>query len=141
MLTIFTPTYNRRELLERAYNSLQGQSEFNFEWLIIDDGSSDHTGELCEKWIRGEQKFPIRYFYQSNSGKCAAINKALNLAQGEWFLVLDSDDFLSDDAVEKINRWTDVYKRQVSALHQGKVRCHRVLSGRAQRQNCQRLPG
>lgn len=106
-LTICTPSYNRRDLLPRVYDSLRSQTKFDFEWLIIDDGSSDHTGELCEKWIRGKQKFPIRYFYQTNSGKCAAINKALNLARGEWFLVLDSDDFLSDDAVEKINRWTN----------------------------------
>ena len=104
-ITIFTPTYNRAKLLPRVYHSLQSQTNFNFEWLIIDDGSSDSTKELCKRWMLNESKFPIRYFYQKNSGKCAAINKALALALGDWFLVLDSDDFLTDDAVEKIHTW------------------------------------
>lgn len=104
-ITIFTPTYNRANLLPRVYHSLQSQTNFNFEWLIIDDGSSDSTKELCKRWMLNESKFPIRYFYQENSGKCAAINKALALAHGDWFFVLDSDDFLTDDAVEKIHTW------------------------------------
>lgn len=104
-ITIFTPTYNREKLLPRVYHSLQSQTNFNFEWLIIDDGSSDSTKELCKRWMLNESKFPIRYFYQKNSGKCAAINKALDLARGDWFFVLDSDDFLTHDAVEKISAW------------------------------------
>lgn len=104
-LTIFTPTYNREKLLSRTFKSLQEQTSFDFEWLIVDDGSTDGTEELCREWVRRENLFPIRYYKKENGGKCSAINDGLDLARGEWFLVLDSDDFLAPCAVEKISEW------------------------------------
>ena len=70
-LTIFTPTYNRAYTLEKLYKSLQRQSDYDFEWLIVDDGSTDSTKELIEGWIN-EAKISIRYIYQENAGKPAA---------------------------------------------------------------------
>ena len=104
-LTIFTPTYNRAYILENLYRSLLRQSCHDFEWLIIDDGSADDTRSLVESWMREEPPFPIRYYYYENSGKPAEINRALDLAAGEWFFTVDSDDQLTPDAVEKILQW------------------------------------
>ncbi len=104
-LTIFTPTYNRAYILENLYRSLQRQTCHEFEWLVIDDGSADDTRSLVEAWSREGNPFPIRYYYFENSGKPAEINRALDLAAGELFFTVDSDDLLTPDAVEKILRW------------------------------------
>lgn len=104
-LTIFTPTYNRAFILEKAYLSLQSQTKYNFEWLIVDDGSTDNTEELIGKWLNHENKFSIRYYKKENGGKPRAINYGAQIAKGKYFFVLDSDDFLKDDAVEKLLSW------------------------------------
>lgn len=100
-ITIFTPTYNRGYCLSRVYNSLINQSNKNFVWLIIDDGSTDDTEEIVEKWIQ-EKKIDIEYYKQKNQGKMQAYNKALINCNTELFLCLDSDDWLSIDATEEI---------------------------------------
>ena len=99
MVTIFTPTYNRAYILPQLYESLCRQTCNDFEWLIVDDGSNDKTEELLETFI-SEQKINIRYYKQANGGKHRAINRGVNLAQGELFFIVDSDDYLTDDAVE-----------------------------------------
>lgn len=104
-ITVFTPTYNRAYILENLYRSLQRQSYGDFEWLIVDDGSSDGTRELVDAWHAEGNSFPIRYVYQDNGGKCRAINRGLALAQGELFFTVDSDDYLTDDALEKVAQW------------------------------------
>ena len=71
-ITIFTPTYNRAYSLPKLYNSLLKQDSSLFEWLIIDDGSTDNTKDIINKWIL-EQKIVIRYFYQENAGKMVAL--------------------------------------------------------------------
>lgn len=104
-ITVFTPTYNRAYIIDKLYNSLKRQTFKNFEWLVIDDGSIDCTEELFQKWINEENEFPIYYYKVQNGGKCRAINKALDLAQGELFFTVDSDDYLTDDALEKVVQW------------------------------------
>lgn len=106
-ITLFTPTYNRAYILETLYLSVQRQGYRNFEWLIIDDGSSDNTEQLVKGWVTEDNDFPIRYYKVPNGGKCRAINRALELAEGELFFVMDSDDYLTDDALEKVARWFD----------------------------------
>jgi glycosyltransferase involved in cell wall biosynthesis len=91
LFTVFTPTYKRARTLRRPYDSLRRQTLRDFEWLVIDDGSTDPTRELVESWQR-ETDFAIRYFWQENAGKAAAWNRALELARGEFFICLDSDD-------------------------------------------------
>ena len=83
-VTVFTPTYNRAYILENLYRSLQRQSCTDFEWLIVDDGSSDDTQALVESWQAEENPFPIRYVYQENGGKCRAINRGLELLLATW---------------------------------------------------------
>ena len=101
MITVFTPTYNRKALLPRLKKSLESQTSQDFEWLIVDDGSCDATNEYIET-IRKSSKLNIRYYYQKNGGKHIAFNKGLDLARGDYFLCVDSDDFLVDNAIEII---------------------------------------
>lgn len=101
MLTVFTPTYNRAYRLPDLYESLCCQSCNNFEWLVVDDGSSDNTGELIAQW-QAEKKLSIRYIQQENGGKHRAINRGVKEASGELFFIVDSDDRLTDNAIETI---------------------------------------
>lgn len=104
-ITVFTPTYNRGYIIENLYKSLQRQTFKDFEWLVVDDGSIDNTKELFEKWKKEDNNFSIRYYKQENGGKHRAINYALDKARGELFFTVDSDDYLTNDALEKINKW------------------------------------
>ena len=104
-VTIFTPTYNRAYILEPLYRSIQRQTYRNFEWIILDDGSTDNTEEVIQRWMKDNNDFPIRYYKQRNGGKCRAINKGLDLAEGELFFIMDSDDYLTDNALERVVYW------------------------------------
>jgi glycosyltransferase involved in cell wall biosynthesis len=108
LLTIFTPTYNRAHLLQRVYDSLLAQTNRDFEWVIVDDGSSDDTGNLVRTFI-DERQLKIVFEQQANAGKHIAVNRGLQMASGTLFLILDSDDELTDDAVEKVDaHWKDL---------------------------------
>ncbi|MDQ0242563.1 glycosyltransferase involved in cell wall biosynthesis [Bacillus fengqiuensis] len=106
-ITVFTPTYNRAYIIEKLYRSLQKQTYTNFEWLVIDDGSTDTTKEKFKLWAIEENPFPIRYYKVENGGKHRAINKATDLAKGELFFIVDSDDHLTEDALESIVKWEE----------------------------------
>ena len=100
-LTVFTPTFNRAYTLHKCYESLRRQTSKDFVWLIIDDGSSDNTKELVESWIN-EKEVDIRYHYQNNKGMHGAHNTAYELIDTQINTCIDSDDYMTDDAVEKI---------------------------------------
>ncbi len=107
-LTVFTPTYNREELLPRLYHSLCMQTNMNFEWIVVDDGSTDNTEKLIKTWI-DENVINIVYYKQSNSGKMAAHNKGVELTKTQLFFCVDSDDQLTERAVEMIlEHWENV---------------------------------
>ncbi len=101
LITIFTPTYNRADKLPALAASLEAQNFHDYEWLVIDDGSTDGTVALLESWL-AEGKLPLRFFTRSNGGKHRAINQALGVARGEYFFIVDSDDRLPLGALEKI---------------------------------------
>ena len=104
LITILTPTYNRLKYLPRVFESLCKQTNTDFEWLIIDDGSTDDT----EEYIKTLQHkfFRIIYKKKENSGKHTALNYAHPYINGKLVLILDSDDWLTEDAVEVIkNDW------------------------------------
>lgn len=101
LFTVFTPTYNRAATLPRVCESLKAQTFRDFEWLIVDDGSTDNTREIVEAW-QAEADFPIRYIYQENQGKPAAYNRAVPQARGELFLFIDSDDACLPQALERL---------------------------------------
>lgn len=103
MITVFTPTYNRAHTIVRTFESLQKQSDKDFEWVIVDDGSSDDTVNLLSQ-LEKSAKFPMTVQRQKNAGKHAAINLGCQLAQGELFFIVDSDDWLTPDAIATIKQ-------------------------------------
>lgn len=109
MLTILTPTYNRSAYLPRCYDSLCSQTRYDFEWLIVDDGSTDGTMDIVSKWMTDKtRQFPVEYVKKTNGGKHSAINYAVKFIHGTIVLILDSDDYLTKDAVENVlNVWRD----------------------------------
>ena len=103
-LTIFTPTYNRAYCLPELYESLLVQNKEDFVWMVVDDGSTDETKKIIDKWIC-DGKINIIYIYQQNSGKMSAHNRAVKECNTELFMCLDSDDKLTDGAVHKIEKY------------------------------------
>lgn len=106
-MTILTPTYNRVHLLPRLYQSLCAQSNFDFEWLIIDDGSTDETSSYIASLTHSP--FPIHYYKKENGGKHTALNFSHPYIQGTFVGIVDSDDWLVSSAVETIHRDWDNY--------------------------------
>ena len=104
MITIFTPTYNRAYILPRLYNSLKNQTCKDFEWIIVDDGSTDNTQEIIKEYQKEQKQFPIYYIKQNNNGKHAAINRGVKEAKGEMFFIVDSDDALPVNAIKEIEQ-------------------------------------
>ncbi len=100
-LTVFTPTYNRAYTLHLCYESMKRQSNKDFIWLIIDDGSTDDTSSLVQKWMK-ENMIPIQYHYQENQGMHGAHNTAYELIETELNVCIDSDDYMPDNAVDRI---------------------------------------
>lgn len=107
-ITVFTPTYNRAKLLPRLFQSLIRQKNNSFEWLVVDDGSTDETESVMMQIMDGKHGFPIRYVKTSNGGKHRAVNRGVKEAKGELFFIADSDDQLTDDALNVV---VDTYEK------------------------------
>ena len=118
MITIFTPTYNRGNLLSRLYQSLCKQTYKEFEWVIVDDGSTDNTASIVELIQKKHSRsdFPIHYYQKENGGKHTAINIGVKKAQGELFFIADSDDFLPADSLLIVHEEWDKIKHDDSFL-------------------------
>lgn len=101
-LTVFTCTYNRKKLLSRLFESLKNQTSKDFEWLIVDDGSTDGTESQVKCWQENCDDIDIKYFYKTNDGLHTGYNLAIKNANSDICVCIDSDDFMPDDAVEKI---------------------------------------
>lgn len=108
-LTIITPTYNRCDKIGKLYDSLTRQSCQNFQWLVIDDGSTDGTEDWFLKLIATKDRtstFLIDYHKKENGGKHTALNASHPYIKGKWMTIVDSDDYLTDDAVETmVHKW------------------------------------
>ena len=123
LFTVFTPAYNRARTLPRVYESLQRQTFRDFEWLVLDDGSTDATRELVARW-RAESSFPIRYIFQENQGKPAAFNHGVRQAQGQLFLTLDSDDGCVPEALERFKyHWDSIPEQEKTGFSAVTVLC------------------
>lgn len=132
LLTVFTPTYNRAHTLGRVYESLCRQTCGDFEWLVVDDGSTDNTRELVQSWI-SEGKLRIRYIHQPNGGLHTGYNTAYANIGTELNVCIDSDDHMPDDAVEIIvyewhSRGSDAYAGLIGLDYD--VRTHTPIGGR-----------
>lgn len=108
-ITVFTPAYNRADLLGRCFESMKRQTRKDFIWMIIDDGSRDNTREVVESWLREPLDFELQYYYKENGGLHTAYNEAIARIDTELCVCIDSDDFMPDDAVEKILAFWEKY--------------------------------
>lgn len=126
-LTIFTPTYNRASLLLRCYEGMKRQTCKEFIWMIIDDGSTDNTKEIVDEWIKNQNEFSLEYYYKENGGLHTAYNEAIDHINTELCMCIDSDDFIPDDAVEKV---LEFWKRNGSNQYAGIVGLDYYLDGK-----------
>jgi glycosyltransferase involved in cell wall biosynthesis len=101
LVSVVTPTYDRRQLLPRLYESLRAQTMRQFEWVVVDDGSTDGTSALLEAWA-AEAPFPVVVHRQENMGKHVALNRAFDLARGAYVAMIDSDDTYAPWALERL---------------------------------------
>ena len=116
-LTVFTPAYNRADLLQRCFESMKRQTNKNFIWLIIDDGSTDNTREVVERWQQEPLEFSLRYIHKENGGIHTAYNEAIANIDTELCVCIDSDDFMPNDAVEKIlSFWRENGSSEVAGI-------------------------
>ena len=111
MITVLTPTFNRGGRLQSLWDSLQKQTVKDFEWLVVDDGSTDGTKNLITQ-LQENSDFPIRYIYKSNGGKHTALNVGIQTICSELTFIVDSDDYVTDDAVESILKIHKKYRSQ-----------------------------
>ncbi|MHA3058116.1 glycosyltransferase family 2 protein [Acinetobacter sp. ANC 5584] len=110
MISIVTATYNRENLLERVYNSLINQTNKEFEWIVVDDGSQDNTKELIKNFMCNSY-IDMTYIYKNNGGKHTALNIGIVNAKYDFTFFLDSDDFLLNDSIEVINNKINYIKK------------------------------
>lgn len=101
-ITVFTPTYNRADLLARCYESMKRQTCQDFVWMVIDDGSTDNTQQVLKCWENEERGFELQYYHKENGGLHTAYNEAISRIITPLCVCIDSDDFMPDDAVERI---------------------------------------
>lgn len=123
-ITVFTPTYNRAYIISNLFESLKRQSYQEFEWLVIDDGSTDDTEELFKKFKQEDIKFELNYYKKKNGGQHRALNDAIPKAKGELFMIVDSDDFLADNALERIIFYADSIKSKNGFAGVSGLRCY-----------------
>lgn len=109
-LTIHTATYNRAYILGKAYDSLKKQTNKSFEWIITDDGSTDGTEALVSSWLLEDPGFPIVYNRLEHVGIPRALNSGVALSHTPWFMMVDSDDFILPETVEKVLCWLEEIK-------------------------------
>lgn len=105
-LSIITPTYNRGEMLANLFHSLQNQTYKDFEWIIVIDGSTDDTLKICEDFKKN-CIFDMQVIVQTNGGKHTALNTGIMYSNSEYTMIVDDDDYLVENAVEMIKKWTD----------------------------------
>lgn len=125
-LTVFTPTYNRSRFLETAYNALKRQTCKDFCWIIIDDGSTDDTKDVVFPWLE-ETDFSIRYYYKENGGLQTAYVEAIKHIETELCMCVDSDDYMMDDAVERL---LSFWEKNGSSEYAGVVSLNMYPDGR-----------
>ena len=106
-ISVITPVYNRAELLNKCFQSLVAQTSYDFEWIIVDDGSTDNTLEVAQSFMAD---FPIKVISKPNGGKHTALNESHKHIRGDYVLILDSDDTLIPSAIAEVRKGWDNYK-------------------------------
>ena len=128
-VTVFTPTYNRADVLHRVFDSLKAQTYRDFEWLIVDDGSADNTKAVVERFV-DQGAFPIKYVYQENQGKHIATNNAVAMTESELFVIADSDDAFTANALQRlVETWDSIPEDQKKEFKGVICRCFDSKTG------------
>src|SRR3989338_8307313 len=96
-ISVIIPVYNARKFLKTSVDSVLGQNYKNIEIILIDDGSTDKSGEICDDYAKKDRR--IKVIHQKNSGPAAARNTGIENAKGEFLFFADADDFLEKDAL------------------------------------------
>lgn len=110
-ITVLTTTYNRGRMLNKIYTSLVNQTDKDFQWLIIDDGSQDNTQEIVNEFLNSKNEFQINYYWKNNGGKHTALNYAHEYITGDIVVIVDSDDILVQNGISLIkNAWREIYQ-------------------------------
>ena len=116
-ITVFTPTYNRADLLTRCYESMKRQGSNDFIWMIIDDGSTDGTDRLVSEWQKDANNFVIEYYWKENGGLHTAYNEAISHMRTPLCVCIDSDDWMPDNAIERIlSFWKNNGSKDVAGI-------------------------
>lgn len=123
IITIITPTYNRADFLPKLYESLRRQTNSDFDWLVVDDGSTDSTSDLISGYMQ-ENQIRIAYERQLNAGKHTALNRGIAAIESELTFIVDSDDYLPENAVETILAYHEKYKDTPNLCGYSFLRCH-----------------
>ena len=110
-ITVFTPAYNRAGHLKKLYDTLVAQTFKDFEWIVVNDGSTDETEKVLNRF-KEEKLVQLTLISQPNAGKQIAINTGVNAAQGELFFIVDSDDWLPEDSLETIYYYWETVKSE-----------------------------
>lgn len=121
-VTVLTPTYNRKKLLPRLFNSLCLQTRQNFQWLVIDDGSTDNTVAFFDHLPK--HNFEIDFHRKENGGKHTALNYSHPFIKGELVIILDSDDYLLPEAIETIEKDWFEYRSNNAICGMSYQRCN-----------------
>lgn len=128
LITIITPTYNRKEYLQKLYQSLVVQTNKNFKWIVVDDGSTDNTRDFFGKFIEKQNhEFEIQYIYQKNGGKHTALNRAIEFVDTELVFIVDSDDYLPENSIQIILSYYEKFneiKERENLCGYSFLRCH-----------------
>lgn len=111
LITIITPTYNRAYCINKLYESLVNQTNKSFNWLIVDDGSSDSTELVVNNYIN-ENKLKIKYIKKANGGKHTALNVGIKQVQTKYTFIVDSDDWLTENAIERVVQYDKKYRNE-----------------------------
>lgn len=114
LISIIIPVYNIEKYLERCVKSVCGQTYKNLEILLVDDGSSDGSGALCDK-LAGEDE-RIRVFHKENGGSSSARNLGISQARGEYIGFVDSDDYISENMYELLVGAVQEYRAQIAQV-------------------------
>lgn len=115
LISIIMPVYNVNKYVEHSIGSLLNQTYHNFEILVVDDGSTDNSYELCKKMAKIDTR--IKLFQKKNGGQGSARNLALNKTQGEYLCFLDSDDFVKKDYIEYLYTLLKVNNLDISVCN------------------------
>ena len=122
LISVIVPVYNSEQTLNRCIDSILGQTYRNFELFLINDGSKDRSGEICDEYARKDSR--VKVFHKENGGVSSARNVGLDNASGEWITFVDSDDRIGQNFLKNLV----LYSTNVDLVYVNQVILERVVA-------------